>query len=78
MRAVLSIGVCLIVAPSGVNALQKVNLRSADDRTPTLYNEYGAVIQEPSGKRTNYSQAELETQKRQSSAYMTRRPKHFI
>ena len=66
MRALLSFGICLVIATSGVNAFQKLNLRNANDRTPTLVNQYGAVIQDSNGKRTNYSQTELGTQQRHS------------
>jgi hypothetical protein len=68
MRALLSIIICLVLTTSGVSAFQIANLRSADARTPTLFNQYGSVIQDSNGKRTNYSQAELEAQERQSSA----------
>ena len=60
----------LLVFVSGTNAFQsesgKLNLDNKD-RT-TLHNQYGAVVQDSTGKHINYSREQLELQAAQAGA----------
>ena len=63
-RALLSVSVCLVLITSGANAFHNGSgiLMATDSDRATLFNQYGAVIQDSVGKRINYSRDELREQ----------------